>query len=134
MYLTSVIGAAGHGGTSAGRYSLPLMWMKRLLLTIVLLVTSFGGVNAQAPTTPAKADQRCAPSKSEPDRGTIAPREGAAGQNDVPLGDKLAQSDGVICPPTNVDPKMRTPAPNGGPMPVIPPPGSPGGDQTIRPK
>lgn len=117
------------------------MWTKRLLSIIVLFVTSFGGVNAQAPTPPplaapppAKSDQRCVPSKTEPDRGTIAPREGTAGQNGAPLGDKLAQSDGVICPPANVDPKMRTPAPNGGPMPVIPTPGSPGGDQTIRPK
>jgi hypothetical protein len=29
---------------------------------------------------------------------------------------------------------MRAPAPEGGNMPVIPPPGSPGGDPTIRPK
>ncbi|MGN6308321.1 MAG: hypothetical protein ACTHNN_02040 [Xanthobacteraceae bacterium] len=114
------------------------MWIKRLFPTIVLLAGSFSGANAQAPaapTPPTKADQRCAPSQSAPDQGTIAPREGAAGQkNGATLGDKLAQSDGVICPPSNVDPKMRAPAPNGGPMPVIPPPGSPGGDQTIRPK
>ncbi|HEY4405041.1 MAG TPA: hypothetical protein VGN55_10325, partial [Xanthobacteraceae bacterium] len=49
------------------------------------------------------------------------------------LSDKLAQTDGVICPP-NVDPDIRAPTPQGGTMPVIPPPGSPGGDPTVRPK
>jgi hypothetical protein len=50
------------------------------------------------------------------------------------LGDKLAKSDGVLCPPAGVDPQMRAPAPETGNMPVIRPPGSPGGDPTIRPK
>ena len=45
-----------------------------------------------------------------------------------PLGDKLARSDGVLCPPAGVDPEMRAPTPEGGNTPVIPPPGSPGGD------
>jgi hypothetical protein len=49
------------------------------------------------------------------------------------LSDKLSQSNGVICPP-NVDPDIRAPTPQGGPMPVIPPPGSPGGDQKVQPK
>lgn len=49
------------------------------------------------------------------------------------LSDKLARTDGVICPP-NVDPDIRVPAPSGGTMPVIPPPGAPGGDPSIRPK
>jgi hypothetical protein len=49
------------------------------------------------------------------------------------LSDKLARTDGVICPP-NVDPEIRAPTPEGGKMPVIPPPGSPGGDPSIRPK
>jgi hypothetical protein len=50
------------------------------------------------------------------------------------LSDKLARSGGVICPPEHVDPEIRQPTPPGGPMPVIPPPGSPGGDQSIQPK
>jgi hypothetical protein len=49
------------------------------------------------------------------------------------LSDKLAQSDGVLCPP-NVDPGIKAPTPEVGKMPVIPPPGSPGGDQSVRPK
>ncbi len=49
------------------------------------------------------------------------------------LSDKLAQTDGVICPP-NIDADIKAPTPQGGPMPVIPPPGSPGGDSSVRPK
>jgi hypothetical protein len=49
------------------------------------------------------------------------------------LSDKLDQGGGVICPP-DVDPGMKTPAPETGKMPVIPPPGSPGGDPKVQPK
>ncbi len=43
---------------------------------------------------------------------------------------------GVIHPPTGVDPGIRVPAPDpqGGTMPVIPPPGTPGGNQNVQPK
>lgn len=50
------------------------------------------------------------------------------------LSEKLASSDGVICPPANIDPAIKAPTPSGGPMLVIPPPGSPGGDPSVRPK
>ena len=49
------------------------------------------------------------------------------------LSDKLNQGGGVICPP-NVDPGIKAPTPETGKMPVIPPPGSPGGDPTVKPK
>ena len=49
------------------------------------------------------------------------------------LSDKLARSNGVICPP-EVDPHMNTPAPQGGSTPVIPPPGSPGSNPKVQPK
>ena len=61
-------------------------------------------------------------------------RGATTGQSQEPLGDRLAKSDGVLCPPPGVDPAMRAPAPEGGNMPVIPPPGSPGGDPNVRPK
>jgi len=50
------------------------------------------------------------------------------------LSDQLARSDGVICPPEHVDPDIKAPTPPGGTMPVIPPPGSRGGDPSIVPK
>jgi hypothetical protein len=40
----------------------------------------------------------------------------------------------VLCPPSGVDPEMRAPTPDTGKTPVIPPPGSPGGDPNVRPK
>jgi hypothetical protein len=49
------------------------------------------------------------------------------------LSQKLDQTKGVICPP-DVDPAMQAPTPNAGKTPVIPPPGSPGGDPNVQPK
>ena len=49
------------------------------------------------------------------------------------LSDKLSQSNGVICPP-NVDQGMKAPTPDTGKTPIIPPPGSPGGNPDLRPK
>jgi len=54
-------------------------------------------------------------------------------RNNQTLGQKLGQTGGVICPP-EVDPGMKAPTPEGGNTPVIPPPGSPGGNPTVRPK
>jgi hypothetical protein len=50
------------------------------------------------------------------------------------LSDQLAQSKGVICPPAGVDPGISVPPTGGGRTPVIPPPGTPGGDPSIQPK
>ena len=48
--------------------------------------------------------------------------------------DRLARTDGVICPPRDVDPDIHSAPPGGGRTPVIPPPGSPGGDPSVQPK
>jgi hypothetical protein len=56
--------------------------------------------------------------------------QGSANQS---LSDKLDKSNGVICPP-DVDPGIKAPTPSAGKMPVIPPPGSPGGDPSVQPK
>ena len=79
----------------------------------------------------------CAPSER---LRTVEPKPGApTGATTAPattgenLSDKLARTDGVLCPP-NVDPDIRQPAPGGGKTPVIPPPGSPGGDPSVQPK
>lgn len=54
--------------------------------------------------------------------------------NDKTLSEKLARSNGVICPPQRVDPQMEQTAPPGGRMPVLPPPGTPGGNPQVQPK
>ena len=76
----------------------------------------------------------CAPMQPVPPKGTVAPEGPTTGQSREPLGDRLARSDGVLCPPAGVDPEIRAPAPDTGNTPVIPPPGSPGGDPNVRPK
>ena len=115
------------------------------MMSCVLMAAS-GAAFAQAPparatppaqtATPASAaSPACAPTQTSPQQGgTVVPQGTTTGQRAEPLGDKLAKSDGVLCPPAGVDPQMRAPTPAGGNMPVIPPPGSPGGDPTIRPK
>jgi hypothetical protein len=105
------------------------------LLVLVTLVALADIAFAQAPPTrsaatpaPSTNASSCVP------HDTAAPNGTTTGKRAEPLGDKLAKSDGVLCPPAGVDPKMRAPTPEGGNTPVIPPPGSPGGDPNVRPK
>jgi len=72
--------------------------------------------------------------KPVPPRGTVAPEGTTTGQASGPLSDHLARSDGVFCPPADVDPEIRAPTPDVGNTPIIPPPGSPGGNPNLRPK
>jgi hypothetical protein len=83
-------------------------------LVLALMLAALEPTRAQAPSADQK---RC----SEP------------GDSSKSLSDKLDQGGGVICPP-NVDPGIKAPAPETGKMPVIPPPGSPGGDPNVKPK
>jgi hypothetical protein len=52
----------------------------------------------------------------------------------VNLSDQLSRSKGVICPPAGIDPGISVPPVGGGVTPVIPPPGTPGGDPGLIPK
>jgi hypothetical protein len=103
-----------------------------LAMSASLLLLGTGVAAAQTPPAQPSpggpngtAQAPCAPSTGS--GGTV----GSGGSN---LSDKLANSNGVICPPSNVDPDMQKPAPGGGRMKVIPPPGTPGGDQSTVPK
>jgi hypothetical protein len=53
-----------------------------------------------------------------------------------PLSEKLDKQQGVLKPPSGVDPGMhkQPPATTGDKMPIIVPPGEPGGDQSVQPK
>ena len=116
------------------------MQIKSTLLVTALLAAA-GVVHAQAPPAPATpmaetappAPQRpseCAPSKP----GMNAQQGTTIGQSNDALGDKLARSNGVLCPPSGVDPEIRAPTPETGDKPDIPPPGSPGGNPNVHPK
>jgi hypothetical protein len=86
----------------------------RLGIVLALTLATQGPTCAQ---TPSAEQKPC----SEP------------GDSSKTLSDKLDQGGGVICPP-NVDPGIKAPTPQTGKMPVIPPPGSPGGDPNVQPK
>jgi hypothetical protein len=121
------------------------MWTRQALLVTCALTLSCGVASAQKPPDPAKPAQQqtappapaqstnCAPMPPK-GNGNNVPEGSTVGRANEPLGDKLAKSDGVMCPPSGVDPEIRAPTPDTGNTPVIPPPGSPGGDPTIRPK
>ena len=121
--------------------------MKTFSIPLVCLLTASPAVVlAQAPPTPAtppaqtappnvdRGSQNCAPTQAVPQDGTVAPRGNTTGQATQSLTDTLSKSGGVLCPPPGIDPEIRAPTPQGGPMPVIPPPGTPGGDPSLRPK
>ena len=119
------------------------MPMKPSLSLLCVLIAGCSAADAQAPPAPATPPAQtaapatargCGPTQPVPSRGTIAPEGSTTGQRAEPLSDQLAKSDGVLCPPAGVDPEIRAPPPDPGKMPVIPPPGSPGGDPTVRPK
>jgi hypothetical protein len=118
------------------------MRTKYVALFSYALISVYGSASAQAPPAPATPPPQTAPPAPArstncapmPQQGTVAPEGSTTGQRNEPLGDKLARSDGVLCPPTGVDPEIRAPTPDAGNTPVIPPPGSPGGDPAVRPK
>jgi hypothetical protein len=87
---------------------------------------------AQAPKGKPTTTDQCAQGRASVGSGNevVAPNA----KKDETLSDHLASSGGVICPPPAVDPAIKAPTPETGNMPVIKPPGSPGGDQTVQPK
>ncbi len=66
-----------------------------------------------------------------PNTNGCTPQEKSTRNN---LGQKLSQSNGVICPPDIPDPGGVKAPPAAGNTPVIPPPGGPGGNPQIQPK
>jgi hypothetical protein len=99
---------------------------------VLLLGCGIAMAQTASPPQPGAANpEKSSETPCAPGTGAATTGSGQSGSN---LSDKLAQSNGVICPPPAVDPQMRVPAPQGGRMKVIPPPGTPGGDQNTVPK
>jgi hypothetical protein len=94
------------------------------------LVASVEAAAAQVrPRDPPQSDSVGSQDPTQDPRST-----GSIGRSSEPLSDKLNRSDGVIRPPTDIAPNMAVRPPDPGTTRVIPPPGTPGGDQTIDPK
>jgi len=107
------------------------MWLEMA----ALLTAAFLAAMLVAPALGQRGSAPCAPSQAPGAPGTTtgsAEQDKAQPRED--LSDRLARSDGTICPPAAVDPDIHVPAQETGKMPVIPPPGSPGGDPNVRPK
>jgi hypothetical protein len=113
----------------------------RTTAAIAMLLVTAAVARAQAPPAnpvPAAGPQatvRCAPVQPPAaGNGKEDRSQQTVGQSREGLSDRLAQGGGVLCPPGNLDPEMQKQPPETGKTPVIPPPGSPGGDPTVRPK
>src|SRR5436305_14310850 len=107
------------------------MRMKPQFFLSCVLMAASGAASAQAPPAPATPPPQtappavaraseCAPTQPVPQRGTVAPEGTTTGQRAEPLGDKLARSDGVLCPPPGIGPGVRALAPDTGHRPGIP--------------
>jgi hypothetical protein len=87
----------------------------------------------------AQAPAPTSPSAPTPDTSTPAdprqdPRSTGSARPGETLSERLDRSDGVIRPAPNITPDNTIRPPDTGTTPVIPPPGSPGGDPRIIPK
>jgi hypothetical protein len=108
-----------------GGATLETFMARQFLIALALL----GAVTCASGQTPPPAQ---APKDCPPGTGANAP---GINSNDSKsnLSDKLASSKGIICPPA-VDSGMQQKPPEGGALKVVPPPGSPGCDQSLQPK
>jgi hypothetical protein len=108
--------------------------MKENLRLALLAVAALAGiapamaVAQRGPALGPQAHSAASPAGAEPCEPSAQPRSPAAS------GD--CRSHGVIRPPVTGDRGVVKPpdATQSMPMPVIPPPGSPGGSQSVRPK
>jgi hypothetical protein len=85
-----------------------------------LIVAALAGLGASAVAAERPAEQ--------PNQPVEPPAIGSSSSD-------LGRSGGVIRPPADVDPQMKQMPPSSGDrMPVIPPPGTPGGNPSAKPK
>lgn len=110
--------------------------MLAVALWLPMLAAAQAPPATKPPVVAPKPEHRDPKACAESDtKGPLARGDPAGpAPSDKNLSDRLAQSSGVICPPKHVDPEIQAPTPPAGPMPVIPPPGSPGGDPKVQPK
>jgi hypothetical protein len=95
------------------------------------------GGTLQYPSPSVGGNTRPYPPGAQPNKAVPnEPDKGISGSSGESLSHQLDRSGGVIHPPTDVDPGLTQPAPQVGPRstPVIPPPGTPGGNPDVKPK
>lgn len=100
-------------------------------LAAAALVAMSSPLQAQAPA-PVLPPPQTPQSEST---GPQDPRStGSTGRSNETLSERLESTEGVIRPPPNIAPDMAIRPPDPGTTRVIPPPGTPGGDQSVQPK
>jgi hypothetical protein len=101
---------------------------------MLIMLATLAPVRAQAPAQdPAPPPQALAP---KPCADATIGRRGPSSPGSSPnedLSQKLEEGNGVLCPP-QVDPDIQAPTPNVGRTPIIPAPGTPGGNPSVQPK
>jgi hypothetical protein len=92
------------------------------------LITLASPAVAQTDPVPPRTIEENAPTQKPDAKGNT--------DDNKTLSEKLKDNEGVIKPPPAGDPEIRKPPPDEGTakMPVIIPPGEPGGDQSVQPK
>jgi hypothetical protein len=107
------------------------MQVYALALIFGLLAATVGvGAAVWAEEAPPISSQRCPQDDSE--GPSPAPRGNPGPANP---SERLADSKGVVCPPTGVDPGIRAKPPaEEGTIKIVPAPGAPGGDPKVQPK
>jgi hypothetical protein len=102
--------------------------MKRIALlvcvyAVICLASGVTLVRAQTQPDHPKLDPKAC---ADRERLALADTHGSQGPriretDGANPGEKLARTDGVLCPPPDIDPNIHAPAPGGGRTPVIPP-------------
>ena len=101
-----------------------------VIMAVVIGVSQPAAAQSSDPSKPGSDQSPPIDPKQDPRSTTTTARPGET------LSERLDRTDGVIRPPSDLNPEMsvRPPVPDPGTTPVIPPPGSPGGDPRVTPK
>ena len=116
-----------------GFYALNAQLGKKAASAFVLLCGLPLGTALAGPASTPDAVEKVIPQGQDPPGADEQEPSDSQGGN---LSEQLDRNKGVITPPATGDSEIYTEAPNPNPgtTPVIPPPGTPGGDQSVEPK
>jgi hypothetical protein len=109
--------------------------MIRISLAAAFAAGLASAAGAQAPSAPVNPVQQQPRDPNMPAPQNTVPEKIDSTGSTGTLSDRLERTDGVIKPPdVGSDMTVRPPVPNPGTTPVIPPPGSPGGNPRLDPR
>ena len=115
---------------------MPVRAITGIALASFLGAGTAGPSLAQVPSAPTNPVQQQPRDPNMPAQGNTVPEKVDSTGTSNSLSERLEKTDGVIRPPTGIDPEMTVspPVANPGTTPVIPPPGSPGGNPRVDPR